>query len=291
VDGSIEPLDRGLARLNWQRRGQDRWTYFLDLARTGEVFEPGMGYLRQQNYSRGQANLAYGWRRRPGARFYTYALGLGGGVLRRNEDATVETVEIEPTASLQTWGLHQLTVSAPFTYENLASPFSLPEGTGVPAGEYDFVSGRLQYSAPQGNRIRPNVTLEGGQFYDGRRISVNVAPTWYPSAHLNMEATYRLDRVEFTDRDQSFTTHLARLRAQIMASTTMSAVGFVQYTSAQNSVIANLRLRYNPREGNDLYIVWNEVLVTDRTSFAPVRPFSQERTLMVKYSHTFQLGL
>ena len=291
ADGSIEPLDRGLARLNWQRRGQDRWTYSLDLARTGEVFDPGMGFLRQQNYTRGQANLAYGWRRRPGARFYTYSLGLGGGVLRRNEDATIETVEVEPTASLQTWGLHQLTLSAPFTYENLASPFSLPEGTGVPAGEYHFASGRLQYSAPQGDRIRPNVTLEGGQFYDGNRMSVNVAPTWYPSAHLNMEATYRLDRVEFPDRDQSFTTHLARLRAQVMVSTTMSAVGFVQYTSAQNSVIANLRLRYNPREGNDLYIVWNEVLVTDRTSFAPVRPFSQERTLLVKYSHTFQLGL
>jgi hypothetical protein len=291
ADGSIEPLDRGMGRLNWQRRGQDGLTYSLDLARTGDVFDPGMGFLRQQDYTRGQADGAYGWRRRPGSRFYTYSLGLGGGVLRRNADGTIETVEIEPTASVQTWGLHQLSLSAPFTYENLASPFSLPEGTGVPAGEYSFVSGRLQYSAPQGSRVRPNVTIEGGRFYDGRRASVNVAPTWYPSAHLNVEASYRLDRVEFPDRDQSFTTHVARLRAQVMASTTMSAIGFVQYASAQNSVIANLRLRYNPREGNDLYIVWNEVLVTDRTSFVPVRPFSQERTLLVKYSHTFQLGL
>jgi hypothetical protein len=100
-----------------------------------------------------------------------------------------------------------------------------------------------------------------------------------------------MDRVEFSERDQSFTTHLARLRTQVMVSTTISPVGFVQYTSAQNSVIANLRLRYNPREGNDLYVVWNEVLVTDRTSFTPVRPLSQERTLLIKYSHTFQLGL
>jgi hypothetical protein len=290
-DSGAEPLDRAVVRLNWQRRGQDGLTYAFDAARTGWAFDPGMGFLRQQDYTRGQASLAYGWRRRPGARFYTYNLGLGGGVLSRNRDGTIETVEIEAQAQIQTWGLHQITVSAPFTYENLASPFSLPHSTQVLPGEYSFVSGRLQYGAPQGARLRTNFTVEAGPFYDGMRTSVNVSPTWYPSAHLNLETTYRMDHVDFSDRGQSFTTHLARLRAQVMVSTTISAVGFVQYTSAQNSVIANLRLRFNPREGNDLYIVWNEALVTDRRSFTPVRPFSQERTLLIKYSHTFQLGL
>jgi hypothetical protein len=289
-DGSVEPLDRAVARLNWQRRGQDGLTYALDVARTGEAFDPGMGFLRQQDYTRGQASFGYGWRRRPGARFYTYNLGLAGGVARRNGDGTIETVEIEPQAQIQTWGLHQITVSAPFTYENLASPFSLPEETEVPAGEYRFVSGRIQYGAPQGARFRPNVTVEAGPFYDGMRTSLNVSPTWYPSAHLNLETSYRLDHVDFSERGESFTTHVARLRSQVMVSTTISAVGFVQYTSAQNSVIANLRLRFNPREGNDLYIVWNEVLATDRESFDPVPPLSRERTLLIKYSHTFQLG-
>jgi hypothetical protein len=76
-----------------------------------------------------------------------------------------------------------------------------------------------------------------------------------------------------------------------MLSTTTSAVGFVQYNDSEHAVIANVRLRYNPREGNDLYIVWNESLVTDRTSFVPVQPLSTERTIVVKYSHTFQFGI
>jgi hypothetical protein len=92
-------------------------------------------------------------------------------------------------------------------------------------------------------------------------------------------------------RDQGFTAHVARFRAQVMLSTAISAVGFVQYSHTDNAVIGNVRLRFNPREGNDLYLVWNEGLVTDRTSFDPVRPLSTERTLVVKYSHTFQLGL
>jgi hypothetical protein len=289
--GSIGPLDRGVVRLNWERRGQDGLTYALDLSRTGAVFDPGMGFLRQPDHTTGRGQVGYGWRPGPGSRLFTYSLGVGGAVLRRNADGEVETIEVEPSAVVQTRGLHQLTLSVPFSHESIESPFSLPAGTQVPAGTYGFAAARLQYSAPQGDRLRLTATAEGGRFYDGERTSLTLGPVWDPSAHLNLAATYRIDRVVFSDRDQRFTAHLARLRAQVMLSTTMSAVGFVQYSNTDNAVIANVRLRYNPREGNDLYVVWNEALVTDRMSFDPVRPLSTERTIVVKYSHTFQLGI
>ena len=76
-----------------------------------------------------------------------------------------------------------------------------------------------------------------------------------------------------------------------MLSTKTSAVWFVQYSNTDRAIIANLRFRYNPSEGNDLYIVWNEGLVTDRNSFDPVRPLSDERTILLKYSRTFQFGI
>jgi hypothetical protein len=49
-------------------------------------------------------------------------------------------------------------------------------------------------------------------------------------------------------------------------------------------------VRYNPSEGHDLYIVWNEGYVTDRFSSNPVRPLSDRRQLLIKYSKTFTLG-
>ncbi len=289
--GTLDALDRGVARVNWERRGQDGLTYALDLSRTGWSFDPGMGFLRQRDYTKGQANLGYGWRLAPGSALYTTTLSLGGGIYRRNEDGVVETVEVEPSIVLQTWGQHQLTLSAPFSHESLESSFSLPGATSVPAGTYDFVAGRAQYSAPQGDRFRAQATVEAGQFFDGTRTSLSLGPVWDPSAHLNLSANYRIDRVRFAERDQDFTAHVARVRAQVMLSTATSAVGFVQYSNTDHAVIANLRIRFNPREGNDFYIVWNEGLVTDRTSFTPVRPFSTARTILVKYSHTFQLGL
>jgi hypothetical protein len=289
--GAVGPLDRGVARLNWERRGQDGLTYALDLARTGQSFDPGMGFLRQKDYSTGRGSLAHGWRPGPGSALYTYRVSLSGAVLRRNADRTVETIELEPSAVLETWGLHQLTLSVPFSYENLDAAFALPEGTSVPAGTYRFAAARLRYTAPQSDRLRLTGEVQAGRFFDGERTSLTLGPSWDPSAHLNLEASYRLDRVVLSGRDERFTAHLARLRAQVMLSTETSAVGFVQYSSADNAVIANLRFRFNPREGNDLYIVWNEALVTDRASFDPVRPLSDARTILVKYSHTFQLGI
>jgi len=76
-----------------------------------------------------------------------------------------------------------------------------------------------------------------------------------------------------------------------MISTRTSAIGFIQYSKTDNAIVANVRFRYNPREGNDLYIVWNEGLVTDRNSFLPARPFSDQRTILIKYSHTLQFGV
>ncbi len=73
--------------------------------------------------------------------------------------------------------------------------------------------------------------------------------------------------------------------------TRTSASAFIQYNSAEDLVALNFRFRYNPREGNDLYLVWNETFNSDRFGLDPIAPLSQERALLIKYSHTLTLGL
>ena len=52
-----------------------------------------------------------------------------------------------------------------------------------------------------------------------------------------------------------------------MLSTEISAVAFVQYKSTLDLGVANVRLRYNPREGDDLYVVWNEGVIANRFDY------------------------
>ena len=63
-----------------------------------------------------------------------------------------------------------------------------------------------------------------------------------------------------------------------------------QFTSTADLVTLNARLRYNRREGQDLYLVFNDGLNTDRAAFAPALPLSAGRTLLLKYSHAVPFG-
>jgi hypothetical protein len=51
----------------------------------------------------------------------------------------------------------------------------------------------------------------------------------------------------------------------------------------------NARLRYNPREGNDIYVVYNDTLNGNRFREAPHLPVSSGRALMLKVSYTFNV--
>ena len=72
-----------------------------------------------------------------------------------------------------------------------------------------------------------------------------------------------------------------------MLSISVSFSAYVQYNSADDAVITNVRFRYNPREGNDLYLVYDEGYNMDRFREIPYRPHSNNRTILLKYSYTF----
>ena len=54
------------------------------------------------------------------------------------------------------------------------------------------------------------------------------------------------------------TSNIARLKAMLMVTNKLSISSFIQYNDVDNGIITNLRIRYNPREGNDFYLVLNE---------------------------------
>jgi hypothetical protein len=51
---------------------------------------------------------------------------------------------------------------------------------------------------------------------------------------------------------------------------------------------ADVRFRYNFGQGNDLWVVYNERLNRDRTRTAPPLPRTDARSVLLKYTYTFQ---
>ncbi|MFB3132606.1 MAG: hypothetical protein ACE10K_08820, partial [Rhodothermales bacterium] len=136
-------------------------------------------------------------------------------------------------------------------------------------------------------QLRPRI--EAGTFFDGWQMTVAFSPVWYVSPHLELAGSYLYNQIRFPDRDQRFDAHLARLRIGTALNTKVSTNAFIQFNSATNTVSANVRFRYNFREGNDLWIVYNEGMNTDRHRVAPALPFTDARTILLKYTYTFQL--
>lgn len=278
--------DRALARLFWERRGVDGFRYSLDLARTGGTFDPALGFIMRQDYSKAAVATGYGWRPGEGSPLLRYGAGLEGSVFTRNEDGSVETLTVTAGTEVELRARHAFKADVIASHEDLRDGFSLSDDALIPAGEYRFLTGRISYVAPEGRLLRSNANLEIGQFYDGRIVSASVSPTWFASRHLQLGGSYQASRITFPDRDQAFTAHLGRVRTEVMATAELLATAFVQYNSASDRVSGNVRIRYNPSEGHDLYLVWNEQLLTDRLMYDPAPPVSENRVLIIKYART-----
>ena len=74
-----------------------------------------------------------------------------------------------------------------------------------------------------------------------------------------------------------------------MFSTRLSLSAFVQYNSAINKVLSNIRFRYNPREGTDLYLVFNEGRNTHLQRELPTLPVYNQRNITLKFTYTFEV--
>jgi len=207
----------------------------------------------------------------------------------RNEDGTIESVdwnfwyynEQKSGAEINPW--------ANLVYEDLREPIAFPEDTDVPAGRYTFFTVHGGYEMAPGRLFRTEVDVGGGTFYDGWQLRVSLEPTWNLSRYVELGGAYELNRIRFPKRDQGFDAHIFKIRTQVALNTKVSTSAFVQYNSAADIVSANVRFRYNFAEGNDLWIVYNEGLNTDRYRHAAILPLTNDRTVMLKYTHTFQL--
>ena len=281
---SLEP---SRIRFNWLRRTNKGLGYGFSYSRAGADYNPGLGFEMRENYTRLATGLFYGWL--PGERssLFSHQISLSSGLFLRNENGEIESAKVGPGWRFRTKSGWEGKITPQFFYESVPETFSFSDGAEVLEGKYSFYNLNGEFSTISGKSIYAKATLDIGSFYDGWRTSLGLTPRWNVFSDLELSGTYQFNRVTFPDRDQRFTAHIVKLRALYMLSIKFSATAFIQYNSAIDAVIGNIRLRYNPREGIDLYLVYNEGLNTNRHREYPTLPFTSSRTVMMKYTYTF----
>ncbi|MCK5840040.1 MAG: hypothetical protein KAG99_09325, partial [Bacteroidales bacterium] len=181
-------------------------------------------------------------------------------------------------------------ISFDYNYESVVDTFSLSDDADIPPGNYSFWGTDLEFDLPSSKIYYCSFNMKVGRFFDGERLTLSLMPNWSISNKLDIGGYYEYNKIIFAARDQQFVAHISRFRIRFMLNTKLSISTFVQHNSADNAVIANFRLRYNPREGNDLYLVYNEDFNTSRYQEIPTLPIYNSRTFLIKYTYTFSLG-
>jgi hypothetical protein len=121
------------------------------------------------------------------------------------------------------------------------------------------------------------------------KLSFYANPNINIGSDVELGLTYDIDYINFQSRSMSFTNHIFGFKGLLTLTTKTSLSAFVQYNTGVDKVVANVRFRYNPREGNDFYIVYDEGINTSPTREIPTLPFSSGRTVLLKYTYTFRL--
>ncbi len=271
----------------WERRNQDGFSYLTDYVRSGSAYNPGLGFVTRRDFTQYRNDLNYKWFMGSGSLLRTFTIQSRMQAYLSNADNSTESASIVPSIELESKTGHTLTLSALNTFESAKDTFAIT-GVSIPPGDYWFHEAQLNLRASLAGKFRPDVTVSAGSFYDGTRFAITLGPQWALSRHLELSADYQFNALRFRDRDLSANTHLVRARVQTALDTHLSLSTFVQFNSTADDLSVNARLRYHFSEGRDLWLVYNEGFTTDRQAIAGLTPpASQNRTVMLKYTHTF----
>jgi len=280
-------LDNAKLRFNWQKRSVAGFGYDLSWHRAGMEYNPALGFELRENVTRWGADLWYGWMPAKESKIFLHQPRIKAAIYRKNGMDYTETGELGVSWKFQAKTAAFLIAGYNYQTEYLADTFELSDEVYVPPGKYDYHYGQVMFLTSPQRRYSAFGDISVGSFYDGSQIIASISPLWKISPTLDIGGDYIFNYAEFNKRSQTFIAHVGRLRTTLAFSSKVSLSAFVQVNTADNITIGNIRFRYNPREGNDFYFVYNEILNNRRNAESPRLLGTDNRTILLKYTYTF----
>lgn len=279
-------VENGRLALEFSRRRRKGIGFTFGTIYSGEDYNPGVGFVDRSNFKFGTALVSQTWLNKEGP-FIFHTLQPFANAYLENGNNDVLSSEYGTEWLFTRRNQDNGGIKLRQAYENLPTTFSLAQGASIPAGSYNFSRLNLRYTQAIDRLMRAGIEVETGSFYDGHLSSVSLSPSWYVSRYFQVNLQYVFNKGAFTDRNQDLNFHIARLRVGTALDRKLSLNGLFQYNGAQDLFSLNARLRYNFREGQDLWIVFNSGYNTERDRLIPVLPQVDSRSLLLKYIHTF----
>jgi hypothetical protein len=286
-----DPLSLDATRLfaSWQRYSQKGLSYSATYSRAGADSKSDIGFQKRRDYSFYSGGLGYGWLMGANSVLQQQTIDLNSTLYTYNENGDAQSVETSLRYSVNFKSGHRFNFTASNLFENVADTFAISSDAEVPSGNYNYNQLEVRYFSSASKPVTARVNLTTGGYYDGTRTTAGIESTVSAGSSLQLSLEYSQNFINFKERDQQFSAGIAGFKALVMFSTKLSLSSFVQYNGSTNDLTTNVRFRYNPREGNDFYIVLNDDRYTILDNSPVNYPRFNNRTVLLKYTYTFIL--
>jgi len=259
------------------------WRGEFNYQQIQENFNPALGFVNRSNIEATEAQFGYtfrpdhAWIRsvETGMNYENYEILTTGMV--DTQQLFVELFELETNAG-DGYGLQ-------YNRERqvLVEDFEIVDGVIIPVGDYEYGALGIEISGAEQRAFAPSIEVSSGDFFNGDITSIEAGIDWRPNNRLFFGLEYEYNDVELPAGD--FVTRLIQVRANYAFNVRWSWVNLIQYDNESSEVGINSRLRWNPRSGQDFYLVINHGFDAER-AFRNLS--SVESQVSLKYTHTFR---
>ncbi len=284
-------VDPSVFLVNWERRTDEGFAYNLSYTRSGETFNPGIGFIRRPSVWGAESRLMYGWLPGEKSKLFNYNVFFSAERYERLEDNKLESMEMRTGIEFNTKSQYGFELMLNYNKEDVLYGYNITDSIAINTGLYEQLSFSGNIRMPESQMFSAFARFEGGEFYDGKKYSISIRPSVNISSSLQISGGYGIDAISFPERESNkkATIHNISGRILYMLNTKLSASALIQYVNTADDFIGNFRLRYNPREGNDFYLVYNDYRCLKNLGVIPEKPSFFNKTIMIKYTHTFIL--
>ena len=263
----------------------DRYGVQLERLVVGTDFNPEVGFLRRDDFSRSFGVFRFS--PRPQAIAAIRKLSWEGKFdYITDRDDVLETREAQGAFGIEFENGDQFNTTYTQSQEFLEHPFPIATGVTIPVGRYDFQDVQASFSLGQQRRFSGRFSVQHGTFYSGEKTTIGFNRGRLElTPQFSLEPSYSYNRVDLPEG--LFMTQLVRTRTTYTLTPLMFVSALVQYNSSNDSLSTNLRLRWEYTPGSELFVVYNEdrdtnPLLPDR--FAELR----NRAFVIKVNRLFR---
>ncbi|MEX2572226.1 MAG: DUF5916 domain-containing protein [Gemmatimonadota bacterium] len=262
----------------------DRWGLQLDHLFVGESFNPEVGFLRRNGFRKNSVSARFS--PRPSSiesiRQFTFQSNLE--YLTDAEIGYVELRERRGDLGIEFESSDGFGATISDTYERLVVPFRIAPDVTIQPGAYSYRDFNVSYTFGLQRPISGNASLSRGTFFTGDRTSLGLSRGRIEVLpQLSIEPSISFNWIDLPEG--SFTAHIAAARANYSFTPRMFLSGLLQYSSSNDTVNTNVRLRWEYARGSELFIVY-----TDARNMDVFDRFSElsNRGLVIKINRLFR---